>query len=109
MHDNHSTDRIPELVDEQEVADLLDRQTAIIDHAEAHAGDPIEEAAKSLHLTAIRMAAGLGNYLESCLAHLTSTSGPDEKPRHSQHLLHLIDHATQLRAWHLRELEAFSA
>jgi phosphoribosylaminoimidazole-succinocarboxamide synthase len=90
------SDSIPELIDEQDVAALLERQTHILDAAR-------HDEAAQIHVSAVRMAKACETYLRECYGHLADTKS--EAGRHGDHLLDLIDYTVQLRAHHLDYLD----
>ena len=99
------SDRIPDLIDEQESATLLARQSEILDRTqlEIPGSGFSQDPALQLHHDAITMAAETESYLRECYGHLADTRA--EAGRHGKQLLRLIDFQTQFRAHHLDKLD----
>ncbi len=90
------SDRIEELIDEQDVAALLDRQDLILVAAE-------NDEAAQIHVSGVRMAEATEAYLREAYGQLADTKA--EAGRHGERLLDLIDYQVQLRAHHLDYLD----
>ncbi len=86
---------IADLIDEQRVADLVNRAPVIL--AAAH-GDPIAEC----HITAQQMAHDLQDYLDVIVGNLQSHGSAQG---HVNTVIRYRDHAQQLRAHHLDLLD----
>jgi hypothetical protein len=96
------TDRIPEIIDEQDVARLFERQTEILDLAGFDAG-VCDHPGAQLHCSGVAMATAIATYLRSCHGQLDDLGNGSS--RHARHLLTLIDFADQFRAHHLDYLD----
>jgi hypothetical protein len=91
-------ERIPELIDEQDVADLLNREADIIDRCDKR------DLTAQLHLSGAAMARATELHLRLCYARVADVPYPEFRQQAEQ-LLTLIDYQVQLRAHHLDFLE----
>jgi hypothetical protein len=90
------SERIPELIPEQDVAALLDRQDLLVKGTRPGEGAEV-------HLSGISMALAGEIYLRECYALLAEARAEDGP--HGDRLLDLIDYQVQLRAFHLDHLQ----